>query len=340
MKEEKISKILDNVNDLNQNIEFSPNTRARLSTVIFTHFITNENLSPQFLLDFFNKSFCEILINEPEIGLNNETVDFIPGIFNLYRRINSDKISYCDISPNFNDHNLMTFKSYDKSKIVHTLLCFEFEFYYLMKYREWDCILLISENGTRLKNYLNYIKEETILSKKNKSIYLICSQQAIEKTYPNIKNDSRQSLLEFKQHIMELSRFTNLNLFVFTLPYWKHNRHMLVTINKLKNEALEYPGSLYYYKRGLERKINPIVIKHYAEEQNEDHVKFDQELLVETFFRNLNRAIEYNLKLENPKSSYSAEAEINNFFTNSNDSFDYLQGIKQISAKYKKISKS
>ncbi len=166
----------------------------------------------------------------------------------LIRNRNSLKIT-----PQFKHPHSNLFSSVKDKNILNTGLSWLYEYRkFLEQEKEWDLILAISEKGRFIPNENSELRKFYV--KKGKQMELVLSAFDL-KNFENISpNDNR---------FTQLSLLSDKNLF---LPWWLHNRHMVIFLKRKKNikttkeerKKWKIKEAFYYESRMLSRKVNPI----------------------------------------------------------------------------------
>jgi hypothetical protein len=204
-------------------------------------------------------------------------------ILKLLRGIRRRNIA--KITPNYSMPHNHLFSQVDPSQILNTTLGWTFKFQEeIEKADEWDLLLSISEKGRFLKS----CKDLDFME--NKKVELVLSSfDYPEEVLPNISPNVEELLEKFP---------TLSNQYNF-LPWWLHNKHMVLLLKRKENadniikerDKWSLVSGFYYESRMLSRRVNPVFV------ENED----DLEVMLYTFTNYWYRAREYTKTLGDPK---------------------------------------
>lgn len=156
--------------------------------------------------------------------------------------------SSINLYPDYKDIQLNFIAKLHSTNIIPTNLA--------MKYRSrsmfisskpWNRLHIVSDRGLTLLNYLKEIKSINFSFLEQKKIYLVVSNELAV------------------SEILRLSKkINNLNVKIFVLPYYDHNRHMIL----FDSDNLKHTRLIYYYKKGFSNNINPVYLEGSSNKNN------------------------------------------------------------------------
>lgn len=175
-----------------------------------------------------------------------------------------------NLTPKFRNPHFGLFTGIKSQHVINTNLLWSYRFRELLQRDEdWDVMLVISETGGVLSNLYN----KKLL--KNKSIFLVTATEKKKRDFQGINIVGNNPK---------------------TLPWWIHNRHMVLFVKEITNEKASNwreKWKLYrgiYYTSRFSNRVNPVYIKN----------KEDLETMLSIFGRYWFRANSYNDKDSNP----------------------------------------
>ncbi|MEM8523058.1 MAG: SIR2 family protein [Bacteroidota bacterium] len=217
---------------------------------------------------------------------NNETSKTIKEL--LYKIANTR--SSIKITTRFIQPHDFLFRKVSKENILNTLLNWNYKLRQSLERDDWDLMLAVSEKGYFLNDFIKEGKH------KNKKFELILS---------SFDTDEFRDLSSEQESTLKQLSLLNENGKLLALPWYLHNRHLVLTLKKLKGVKKEngkpwnykkywkINEGFYYESRMLSRRANPVHIKHYE----------DLEILLEIFTNYWYRAKFYsNIKPKEEKS--------------------------------------
>lgn len=239
-------------------------------------------------LHFFEKFIKEIIENKNNLFseklskyfklLNNEITgkkeEIEENLLELLKSNNSK------ILPNFRNYEYHIFKNYSASDLINTSLLNDLHFHFGLEgyglsnnNLKINTICIVADNGYQISKFLSQIITKYKENKENFKIYLI-AQDAYNglKTYKQVKDsiiytlENSYSNNEQSENIEILAKKI---LEVMVLPIKDHNRHMVLFMDYNPNsdqlftdQSENVSRAIYYYKRGLSQKINPIELNN------------------------------------------------------------------------------
>ncbi|WP_430967326.1 SIR2 family protein [Spongiimicrobium sp. 2-473A-2-J] len=157
------------------------------------------------------------------------------------------------------------FERYHHSDIINTNLHLDLHFTIgLMANRDVNAICVVADNGFQLAKFLPQIVEDD----RDIKIYLIAEDSYKElHTYKDKKQRTIETLKLWNRDFFRQEEKLDLledKLRIIYLPVVDHNRHMTFFLNLQGKDLLAHEKNvtraIYYYKKGLSSKINPIRI--------------------------------------------------------------------------------
>lgn len=175
------------------------------------------------------------------------------------------------ITPNYIHPHQHIFPRLNNKNILSTSLRWIYDYKKTLSNKdEWDLMMVISEKGRFLNQYIPDIK--------GKKVELILASYDADEF-----DDLSESQLN---HISGLNLLSQKPLF---LPWWLHNQHMVLFLKRkagqdgLWQKKWSIPYGFYYQSRLLSRRINPVFLTHAK----------DTEVLLRTFANYWFRAKSY-----------------------------------------------
>jgi hypothetical protein len=161
-----------------------------------------------------------------------------------------------DINPGFEHRQLLLSRAPGPDEVLHTNLAL------LLKMEEisragWEVLLVVSENGNTFRRCDSFLDPE---HRATRSALLILAENEHSPATP-----------------AEFGSWPEDRLEVLSLPWWLHNRHMILGLKSTPDPNVwDYTSAIRYDRRGLSQRINPV----YIHERN----RADLDRLLETFF--------------------------------------------------------
>lgn len=193
----------------------------------------------------------------------NKLIDYLAGL------VDSD---VQELAPRFSPDALLLLNRISPSAVIHTHLGMITRFMELVDETDWDLFLAISEQGKVLRKLKNHLaRQEGHPSQIRRRASVIVA----DAPHPRVM-DARMNLYKGDDSIRIGDDYR--------LPYWAHNDHMVIVLRMGVHPGQFAPlGAISYRKSGLENRVNPLFI------EDAD----DLDLLVNTYFGNVAKAIEY-----------------------------------------------
>lgn len=233
-------------------------------------------------LYFFDNFVQEIIKNENNLFsqklssyfhlLENEITDRKTEIReNLLGLLKSDNSK---ILPNFRNNEYHIFKNYSTSYLINTNLLNDLHFHYglegggdLGDNLKINTICIVADNGYQISKFLSKIIRKYENNDGDFKIYLIAHDaynglKTYEETKDNIIEVLKNSYSNTEQP-ENIRTLKNEILEIMLLPIKDHNRHMVLFMDydpsdPFIDQSKNVSKAIYYYKRGLSQKINPI----------------------------------------------------------------------------------
>jgi hypothetical protein len=173
---------------------------------------------------------------------------------------------------------------------------------------DWEVLLMVSERGKTIRKALDRMNEQQLESLKEKKIIMICAYEVAQEEVLNSGESNSKNVADlektYKATFLDRKKIKDKNpkeiaikkiiegIKILFIPYREHSNHMTlfmcthasqmfnnksiinVTIDSSSriNKPL-YVGidSVYYYKKGISNKINPITIAKSTEYEERNH---------------------------------------------------------------------
>ncbi len=186
------------------------------------------------------------------------------------------------ITPNYRYPHGHLFSFVKESDVLNTPTGWIYRFQNTVnKSNKWDLLLAISEKG----RFLNSIDKENL---KNKKVELVVASFDLP-GFPDMNSRREKDLNE---------QINWLSGNIQYLPWWLHNRHMVLFLKRKKNanhfkneiDKWDFYAGFYYESRLLSRRVNPVFIRHQE----------DLKLMLYDFVNYWHRARTYTKNKNNP----------------------------------------
>lgn len=161
-----------------------------------------------------------------------------------------------EINPSFEHRQLLLSRAPGPDEVLHTHLALLLKMEEIAR-AEWEVLLVVSENGNTFRRCDSFLYPE---HRATRSALLILAENEHSPATPAQFGSWPEDRLE-----------------VVSLPWWLHNRHMILGLKSTPDPNVwDYTSAIRYDRRGLSQRINPV----YIHERN----RADLDRLLETFF--------------------------------------------------------
>jgi len=167
-----------------------------------------------------------------------------------------------DINPNFDHRQLLLSRAPGPDEVLHTNLALALKLEEIAR-SDWDVLLVVTEFGHSFHKVASYINPDV---KGTKRFCIILAENEHKLATGGGRLGSAPQGVDAAQ------------IRTFSLPYWLHNRHMILGLKATeKINEWDYTSAILYDRTGLSNRINPV----YISQKN----KVDLDALKDVFFR-------------------------------------------------------